>query len=225
MAKKSNIPTLAPETETGTATGVSSPANPATPPANATVDEEPAKRKVASHTLIDANGVKLPDDQSEEHAWGIRYTLLANNQSFDYVYGKSPDMDRMLACFGAKTLATNETSQARNNPKGEGTADEQIAAVRDRFAGLASGVWVDRTRDGVGAKVDKDALAEALCRVFVASGKKTQADIDGGYKATIRQKLEDDAGYARSARQNPAVSAEYAAIVGRQVKTVDDLMV
>lgn len=222
MARKNkDQPALAPEAEQG---ATPQPAPAGSPPTVST-DEEPAKRKVASHTLIDASGVKLPDDQGEEQAWGIRYTLLANNQSFDYVYGKNADADRMLACFGAKTLATNETSQARNNPKGEGSPDEQIAAVRDRFGLLATGVWVDRTRDGVGVKVDKDALAEALCRVFVASGKKTQAEIDGGYKATIRQKLDDDAGYARSARQNPAVSAEYSAIVGRQVKTVDDLMV
>ena len=220
--KSKDQPVLAPETGDGTATPAPAPA--AAPPTT-TVDEEPAQRKVASHTLIDASGVKLPDDQGEEQAWGIRYTLLANNQSFDYIYGKSGDMDRMLACFGAKTLATNETSQVRHNPKGEGSPDEQIAAVRERFAGLSTGVWVDRTREGVGARVDKDALAEAICRVFVATGKKSQADIDGGYKAVIRQKLEDDAKYAAGARQNLEVSAEYSAIVGRQIKTVDDLMV
>jgi len=221
MAKRNDTAkTLAPETETGTATATPL-ATPAPAATKAEPDEEPAKRQVAKHELLDSAG-NLVDD--EEKANGARYTLLGNNQSVDYQYGKSANMDRMLAIFGFKTLATNESSQARNNPKGGGSHDEQIGAVRERIAGLESGIWVDRTREGV-AKIDKDALAEALCRVFVASGKKTDAEIAGGYKATVRQKLEDDAAYARGARQNPAVSAEYSAIVGRQVKTVDDLMV
>lgn len=185
-------------------------------------DTEVVKRKVAQHALLGADGATVDD---EESAHGIRYTLLANDQAFEYKFGANADADRMLACFGAKTLATNETSQVRNNPKGAGTPDEMIEAVRERFGLLASGKWVDRTRDGVGAKVDKDALAEAICRVLVASAKKSQEEIAGGYKATIRAKLEDDAGYARAARQNPQVATEYAALVGRAVKTVDDLMV
>lgn len=184
-------------------------------------DTEVVRKKVAKHELLDAAGAVI---ESEEAATGIRYTLLANSQTFDWQYGKNPDADRMLAVFGAKTLATNETSQARNNAKGEASADEQIAAVRDRFELLASGKWVDRTREGVGAKIDKDALAEAICRVLVADGKQTQEQIDGGYKAKIRAKLEDDAAYVRIARQVPKVATEYAAIVGRATKSVDDLM-
>lgn len=187
-------------------------------------DTEVVKRKVAQHDLIDANGDKLPENQGEESAYGIRYTLLANGQSFDYLFGKSADMDRMLACFGAKTLATNETSAARNNSKGEASPDEQIAAVRERFALLSTGTWVDRTREGVGAKVDPDALAEAICQVLVGEGKKTQGEIDAGYKATVRQKIEDDKVYARKARTLPGVASAYSAIVGRPSATVDDLL-
>lgn len=193
-------------------------------------DEEPVKRKVAKHDLLSADGNVLPDDQGEEQAHGMRYTLLANNATHDYVFGKNQDMDRMLAVFGAKTLATNETSQARNNPKGAGDADEQINAVRERFALLASGTWVDRTREGVGAKVDLDALAEAIVRVQIAAGAKRKdgtiitADVAAaGYKAEVRQKLEDDKGFVRTARNVPAVATEYSSIVGKQTKTVDDL--
>lgn len=190
-------------------------------------DSEIVKRKVAEHELLDAAGAVV---DNEEAATGIRYTLLANGQAFDWQFGKSPDADRMLAIFGAKTLATNETSQARNNAKGSASADEQIDAVRERFALLTTGKWVDRTREGVGAKVDKDALAEAIVRVQIASGAKnkagavvTQELADSGHKAAVRAKLEDDPQFVRTARQVPAVASEYSAIVGRVTKSVDDL--
>ena len=185
---------------------------------------ETKKVKVANHELIDASKNVVDD---EESAAGIRYTLLANGETFDWLSTEAtPQELAMLAIFGAKTLATNETSQARNNPKGEASADEQIAAVRDRFALLRQTppVWIDRTREGVGAKIDKDALAEAICRVMVKQGKKTQAEVDGGFKATTRQRLEDDKGYLTKARQVRDVSDEYAAIVGKPTVSVDDLL-
>lgn len=195
------------------------------PEAGSGTETEVVKRKVAQHDLLAADGTVLPEDQGEEAAHGIRYTLLANGQSFDYIYGKSAEADRMLACFGAKTLATNETSAARNNTKGEASPDEQIAAVRERFALISTGTWVDRTREGVGAKVDPDALAQAIAQVMVAEGKVTQADMDSGYLAKIRAKIADDAVYARKARTLPAVASAYAAIKGRATASVDDLMV
>lgn len=189
----------------------------------------PAAKKVkavAKHELLDSASAIC---EKEEDAHGMRYTLLANGETFDYVCGANADADRMLAVFGAKTLATNETSQARNSAKGAASADEQIQAVRDRFATLATGVWVDRSREG-GAKVDKDALAEAICQVQVGAGAKTKAGdlitddfVAAGYKALVRQKLEDDQAFLRTARNMPAVTAAYAALVGRSVATVDDL--
>ena len=182
---------------------------------------EITKAKRANHELIDAQGNVV---EAEEDAHGIRYTLLANGQSFDYMYGKNAESDRMLALFGAKTLCTNETSAARNNVKGAASPDEQMDAVRDRFSLLDSGKWVDRSREGVGAKVDLDALAEAICRVLVSEGKQTQQDVDSGYKAKVRAKLDDDKGYARKARSYGPVGNEYAAIVGKTTATVDDLL-
>lgn len=193
-------------------------------PAAATETEtvEITKAKRANHELLDAAGTVVDD---EESAVGIRYTLLANGQVFDWQSGlEAGKPATMLAVFGAKTLATNETSAARNNAKGAASPDEQMDAVRERFALLETGVWVDRTRDGVGAKVDLDALAEAICQVLVSEGKKTQAEVDSGYKAERRQKLEEDKVFARKARQQPKVSAAYAALVGRTTATVDDLL-
>jgi hypothetical protein len=183
---------------------------------------EITKAKRANHELLNAAGEVV---ENEEEATGIRYTLLANNQSFDYQTGlEAGKGSTMLAIFGAKTLATNETSAARNNSKGAASADEQMDAVRERFAIIAEGKWVDRTREGVGAKVDLDALAEAICRVLIAEGKSTQADVDGGYKAKVRAKLDDDKTYARKARSYAPVAAAYAELVGKTSATVDDLL-
>lgn len=181
------------------------------------------RAKVAEHSLIDAVGAPVDD---EESAAGISYKLIENGETFTWSYETASEASRkMLALFGAKTLATNETSQARNNQKGAASADDQIAAVRERFALIDSGTWIDRTRDGVGAKVDKDALAEAVCRVLIEAGKKTQDECDTGYKATVREKLETDATFVRTTRQVPAVAQAYSAIVGRVTKTVDDLLI
>lgn len=183
----------------------------------------PAKKKrdqVAEHDLIDAQGAEV---DAEEAAFGIRYTLLANGQTFDYLFGKSGDADRMLACFGAKTLATNETSQARNNAKGAASPDEQIAAVRERFALLATGVWVDRTREGVGAKLDPDALAQAIVDVLVAEGKLEAGKADAT-KVERLARIQGDTAWARKIRTYPPVAAAYNAIVGRSVATADDLL-
>ena len=190
----------------------------------ANVDVNTPKKKrvaVAEHEFIDATGNAVDDGES---AQGYRYTLLANSDTFDWYWSMAnEDERRMLAIFGAKTLATNETSQARNNPKGSGSATEQMEALRERFTMVRNGQWVDRSREGAVTKIDKDALAKAICQVLVAKGKATQAEIDAGIKATKRQQLEDDATYLRKSRQVPEVAIAYAAIVGRQVATVDDL--
>lgn len=179
------------------------------------------REKVAKHELLDQTGAVI-EDLTEEQAWGTKYTLLANGRSVEYVYGKNADQDRMYAVLGAKTLMTNESSSVRNSPKGEGTPDEQIDAVQARLSLNETGVWVDRTRDGV-AKVDKDALAEAVCRVMVREGKWTQEEVDSGKKAACRQRLDDKPDYLRDCRATPAVATEYATIVGRKTSTPDDL--
>lgn len=185
-------------------------------PDSATSPKVKVKRDpIADHELIDSTATVVED---EEAATGIRYTLLANSKAFDYQYGKSGDADRMLACFGAKTLATNVTSGARQNGA---SPDEQIAAVAERFALLTTGVWVDRTREG--AKIDLDALAQAIVNVLVAEGK-LEADKADAYRLERRAKMDADASFAPKARSYPPVAAAYNSIVGRATASVDDLM-
>lgn len=183
-------------------------------------DTETVKRAVAKHELLDANGALV---ENEEEATGIRYTLLANNQAFDFQSGMTAgERNTLLAIFGAKTLATNESSAMRNSTKGAASPDEQIDAVRERFALLETGKWVDRAREGVGAKIDLDALAEAICNVQVAEGKYTEEQVKTEKMAATRQKLEDDKAWARGARQVPKIASEYARIKGSVTKNVDD---
>jgi hypothetical protein len=193
----------------------------AAPDAVETETVEITKAKRANHELIDASGAVV---ETEEVATGIRYTLLANNQSFEYQTGLEPGKaSTMLAIFGAKTLATNETSAARNNTKGAASPDEQMDAVRERFALLETGAWVDRTREGVGAKVDPDMLAEALTQVKEATGGFKAGDDAASYKGRVRQKIEDDKKWARGASKIPEVAAAYAKLAGRPIASLDDL--
>lgn len=183
-------------------------------------DTETVRKQVAKHELIDANGAVV---EEEELATGIRYTLLANNQAFDFQSAMTPgERNTMLVIFGAKTLATNETSALRNSTKGGATPDEQIDAVRERFALLETGKWVDRAREGVGAKIDLDALANAMCNVLVADGKYTEAEVKSEKLATTRKKLDDDKAFARKARQHPPIAAEYARLKGASAVSTDD---
>lgn len=200
-------PTMqAPEATTGAASG----------------DTETVRKQVAKHELLDTAGAVV---ENEEEANGVRYTLLANNGVFEYQFGKSAEADKLLALFGAKTLATNESSASRNSTKGEGSPDEQIEAVRERFALLQTGKWVDRTREGVGAKIDLDRLANAIANVQVAAGMYTEEQAKTEKVAKLRAKLEEDKAWGRKARQQPEFAAEYAKLGGAALASVDDFAV
>jgi hypothetical protein len=175
------------------------------------------KKAVAKHFLLNAQGEVV---ENETDATGIRYTQLSTNDTFDYQI--SDAAKTMLAVFGAKTLATNESSQVRNNPKGAGSDAEQMEAIRNRFALLDQGEWVDRAREG-GATINKDWLTEAVIQVMLEDGKITEDQAAGDAKDKIRQKVED-AAYVKIARQHPRVAANYAKLAGRTVKSTDDLM-
>lgn len=194
----------APETESGAA------------------DTETLTRKLAEHGLIAADGTAVED---EEAAWGISYKIIRDKATGDavdlapvtYVFGQNPEADRMFACFGAKTLATNESSAARQSKEGDSSAAGQMEAVKERFALIGTGKWVDRTREGVGAKIDKEALAGAIVDVAAKAGKTLDYQV-------IRDKLESDPIFVRTTRQVPAIATEYAARAGRPVKSLDDVL-
>jgi hypothetical protein len=184
---------------------------------NVDEDTQVVKKQVAKHSLLDEQGNVV---ENETEATGIRYTQVATGDTFDYQITEAAKM--MLAVFGAKTLATNEASQVRNNPKGGGSNSEQMEAIKNRFALLDQGEWVDRTREG-GAAIDKDTLGSAIVEIMIQDGKITEDKRADAYDQ-VRQRLEEDEAYVKIARQHPRVTAEYAKLKGRTVKTTDDLM-
>lgn len=175
------------------------------------------KKAVAKHFLLNSAGDVV---ENETEATGIRYQQISTGEVFDYQISDAAKL--MLAVFGAKTIATNESSQVRNNPKGAGGDAEQMEAIKNRFALLDQGEWVG-AREG-GAAVNKDWLAEAIILVMLADGKITPEQASGNAKDQVRTKVEEDAAYVKTARQHPRVGAEYAKLAGRVIKTTDDLM-
>jgi len=177
---------------------------------NTTVTRKP----VAEHEYLDAAGNVVDD---EESAQGYRYKLLENGETFAWQYAEATeDEKRLLALFGAKTLATNESSAKRNSVKGAKSADEQIEAVRVRFNRIRNeGVWVDRS-GAPGFAVKPELLAQAINNVKERMGKT----VDIG--ETMRR-IAEEAGYVAKARKLPDVAAEYAKLAGRPTVSIDDI--
>ena len=189
-----------------------------------TIKAKTPRVAVADHQYLDAQGNVIQED-GESTGTGYRYTLLSNKETFDWQWDLANENERrMFALFGVKTLATNMTSQARNNVKGAASDAEQMEALRSRFNHVRNeGTWLPEREGGPAvAKIDKPKLATAIVNVLIAKGKLTESDRDSTYAAKL-QMLEEDATYLRKARQVPDVAIAYAAIVGRQTATVEDL--
>jgi hypothetical protein len=182
-------------------------------------ETDTTKRKVANHILLDASNPPNEVD-SEELATGFRYHHIASGHSFEWQSGMpAGDMRTMLAIFGAKTLATNEASQVRQK---EGDTGDQVGAIRERFALLETGKWVDRTREG--PRVDLDKMAEAAANVLVANGKVPNEPAAITARVAALRKALDDPKMVAQIRQVEGVAAEYAKLVGKATKTADDLL-
>jgi predicted RNA-binding protein YlqC (UPF0109 family) len=182
----------------------------------ADTDTKITKVRVAKHELLKGTAVT----ENEEEATGIRYTQVGSGKTFELDVAGLPDgAKNMLAIFGAKTLATNEASQARNGKD----ADEagQLLAIQERFdliAGKTTGTpqWVDRT--GAERKIDLDVMAQAMANVAGKQGKSGQAIETAFWRAKL-----DAEDFVRKVRNVTEFKNEYAALQGRQVATVDDV--
>lgn len=191
-------------------------------PQPVTEASEPERKKIANRDWIDDAGKEV----AEEEATGVRYEFLGRtkdgvtippdgNSYTVYLRDLKPAALAMAAGFGLITLMGNVTNtwMGDKSPDKDAKASEAIAA---RIALLNEGKWIDRTREGVGARVDKDSLAKAIVNVFTQKGKTVD-------EAMIRAKLESSADFLKASRANPEVLREYAVIMGRNVTTVDEL--
>lgn len=171
------------------------------------------KRAKADHAILDAAG-NVTDEM--EKAAGTRYVHLGTRETLDVMLADLPQVTRdMLACFGFKTLATNEASQARQ------AGDDEMIGIRDRLDVLKTGVWA-KERDGVGGVViDRDVLADAAIAVMLANGE-IEDDAAAAARQQIREGLDEPA-TLKFVRQVDGVQAEYDRRTNKTKRSTADL--
>lgn len=183
-----------------------------------------SKRKaVSKRSFIDKNGALV--DKIEE-ATGMRYTLLdpAGNHDFDQQCGEPGNLITMAAIFGLQTKIGNHANSVLNDKDEQGTPADAAAVIKEWLSQPADAfVWAERSTGGVGARIDKDALAGSIVAVAQAAGKLKGDEVDAAY-AKYRDKLENDPAYVAAVRKVPAVMQEYNTRVGKPAKTIDDLL-
>lgn len=188
-------------------------------------DTKTKKTAVAKHLLLDAAGQVV---EEFEQAHGIRYINIESGATFDFI-PTNPDSQRMLSVFGARTLATNEASAARQK---DGTAADEMDAIADRFALIQPSdpavdpVWVDRTREG-GPRVDTVVLSQAMVQFYV--DEKIIPDAAAERDAAAAKVLakfddpKDGKAQISKARSNPKVETLYKSLKGGKAATSQDL--
>ncbi|MGP1667668.1 MAG: hypothetical protein ACTS5I_17565 [Rhodanobacter sp.] len=176
---------------------------------------ESKRKQVSKRAYLKADGTEA---ERIEEASGARYTLLdpAGNHDFDQQFGSAATLETMCGIFGFHTKVGNVANTVLNDKDEPGTPSDAAAAIREFLTAASGGTWTERA-SGVGARIDKDALADAIVEVASAAGKTAD-------RAKIFARLESDPTYVRAARQVPSVASAYASRVGRAVKSVDDLL-
>jgi hypothetical protein len=171
------------------------------------------RESVAKHELIATGG---GEHVSIDTAIGIRYTDRSTNQTFEYFpdgpHGKPGTPLMMLALFGAKTKATNETSRVRNGAGGDTTA--QMEALDEVFESITNGVWREKAEGGGGSRTDKGLLATVLIELLGQNAK--------GDQAHYVKRFEDDVAYMRKVLKSDA-GEEYRKRAGKAGPAIDSL--
>lgn len=196
-----------------------------------TEPEESKRAKIADRDWIDDSGNVV----DEEKATGVRYKFLGRTKDGVTVppdseaYSvKFADLSQaalyMAAGFGLTTLMGNVTNTWLGDK-----SDEKPATARDAIAArielLNSGQWIDRAATGVGARIDKALLVEAMVLASVEDGKFPSADSQQAqdWRAKWTQMLEEKPEFVKQANGIPAVKAHYVKLAGKSQKTVADL--
>lgn len=174
------------------------------------------RKQVSKRAFIDKSG--NPVDNIDE-ATGARYTLLApsGNKDFDIQLGEAGKAVTMFAIFGAHTKLGNVANTVLNDKDEPGSPDDAASEIEDFIKMAEGGVWREKSAGPVGTRIDKDALAAAIVAVAEAAGKSPDYQ-------KIRDRLESDPQYVRTARSVTDVQNEYARRVGKAGKSIDDLI-
>ncbi len=123
--------------------------------------ETEKRAAVADRQWVDANGNEVTDPAL---ATGFAYVDLVSKDKFVYQCKDGTAATRMLAIFGGLTKAGNIRNTAVNGPKGDPNADV-IETIADWFRELDEGRWGAERAGGVGARFNKELLAQAIAQV------------------------------------------------------------
>jgi hypothetical protein len=197
---------------------------------------KPKKTTIAIRDWIDSKGNPLsPGDESNVE--GIRYTHLPSAKSakpdfnpetevapagtyFDFMFDDEV-ATKMLAAFGAQTLAGNVVNTATNGPKGDKSINP-ISLIAERFAAIRDEhVWADR-EGGVGIRYDKDKLIQAILNAkkeqdpapYIA---KLENKVDGKTGAVVANDTKGAISWGAFVMRNPVVKGEYDKLTGTGV--------
>ena len=174
-----------------------------------TNEADDVTRSVAIHEMIaTAGGEKVGIDE----AVGIRYTDRESKEKFEFLIpgAKAGDPLTMLALFGAKTKATNETSRVRQR---NGDSAAQLEALDEVFESISNGVWREKAEGGGGSRTDKAVLAAVLIEMLGTGAKGDVAHYVARFEADLpymRKVLASDAGTKyreKMGRKAPAVES------------------
>ena len=175
-----------------------------------------SRKQVSKRAWLDAAGNEV---DAEGDAVIGRYSLILNDKTlrnFDRDFSAIPSvLDRMTAIFGWHTKLGNVANSVLNDKDEPGDADDAASAISAWVEGAEGGKWSEDRVGGVGAKIDLDALANALVDV--------QPDLVDKL-AKIRQKLDDDKAWRAAIRKDAKVSAAYAKRVGASTKPLGELL-
>lgn len=177
------------------------------------VDDGDESRSLAIHEMIAvAGGPKVGIDE----ALGIRYIDRATGTKFEYLIpdAKAGTAQTMLALFGSKTKATNETSKVRQRNGGKDcAADIQFEALDEVFESITNGVWREKAEGGGGSRTDKAVLAACLIELLGTGAKGDVAHYVARFEADLpymRKVLASDCGTKyreKMGRKGPAVES------------------
>lgn len=173
--------------------------------------------------FVDATGA-VQDDLDITNSSGASYKLLGTGgRDFTYIPGTNANMDRMFAMFGFVTKVGNVANTVFSDKNEPGGPTEAADAIDEFLAGLQADppVWADRT-GGVGARVDRDVLSQAILNVVHAAGKTEFKDGSPLDIAVIRKRLDDEQDFFKSWKQ--VAANEYATLMGRKVVSVDEAL-
>lgn len=177
-------------------------------------NERKPRESKAEHHFIGRDSAVV-DDISR--ATGIRYVSKENGGAVDFQIPEG-EPRLWLALFGARTLATNEASAAR---QGGDDAAGQLEAIRTRLTGIAEGVWAAE-RSG-GPRINLDALAQALADAYIRARKLDKERREEGVQR-IRAKLAtQERGEHQKALSVPGVRDAYQRHLGKEVASLDQL--